>query len=141
MAILYESVKSNLISISIAARKFIDVEKFYTYNSLDDIYTDIEVYYQIIDDLRSLHEMVGATYIYVLKKIDDKYYFIFLWQNLTDVLPRDKLLFAWGLQRNALFADLYYSGWRHSKLYKHCNCRKKADPANQKEPYNKPIYI
>jgi hypothetical protein len=35
--LLDESVKSNLISISIAARELIDIEKFYSYNSIEDI--------------------------------------------------------------------------------------------------------
>jgi signal transduction histidine kinase len=77
MDILSNSVKSNLISISIAALELIDIEKFNSYNSLDDIEADVEAYNQTLANLRSLQEKVGATYIYALKKIDDKYYFVF----------------------------------------------------------------
>jgi len=76
-AILDESVKLNLISISIAARELLDVEKFNSYDSKEVIYADIEAYNQILTNLRSLQKMVGATYIYALKQIGDKYYFIF----------------------------------------------------------------
>ncbi|MCL2792590.1 MAG: response regulator [Spirochaetaceae bacterium] len=77
MIILNESVKSNLISISIAARELIDVERFYLYNSMESMEADGEAYFQVLENLRSLHEMVGATYIYALKQINGKYYFIF----------------------------------------------------------------
>jgi len=76
-AILDESVKSNLISISIAAREIIDVDRFYTYNSLEDIEADIEAYYRTLTELRSLHELVGATYICAFREIDGELFFIF----------------------------------------------------------------
>ena len=76
-AILHESVKSNLISISVAAREFIDIEKFYSYNSIEDIYADAEAFMDVLENLRSLKEMVDATFIYAIKHIDGKYLFIF----------------------------------------------------------------
>jgi hypothetical protein len=76
-AILDESVKSNLISISIAARELIDVDRFFSYGSLEDINADFDDYSYTLEALRSLQEKVGATYIYALKKIDDRFYFIF----------------------------------------------------------------
>ena len=75
--IIYESVKSNLISISIAAGELIDAEKFGAYNSIADMEADYDAYNQTLDDLRLLHDAVGATYIYALKQIDGGYYFIF----------------------------------------------------------------
>ncbi|MDR2861999.1 MAG: response regulator [Syntrophobacterales bacterium] len=75
--LLDASVKSNLISISVAAREILDINTFDSYNSKSDIEKDIRNYKKIIEDLRSLQKKVGATYIYALKQIDGKYYFIF----------------------------------------------------------------
>lgn len=75
--ILEESIKSQLISISIAARGILDVDKFDSYNSMEDINNDIEFYEETRARLRSLQEQVGAEYIYALKLIDGKYYFVF----------------------------------------------------------------
>ncbi|MCL1829397.1 MAG: response regulator [Oscillospiraceae bacterium] len=77
MRILDESVQSNLLSVSIAAREILDIEKFYTYNSTEDIIADIDDYFRVLNDLRSLQEMVGTTYIYALKMIDGECWFIF----------------------------------------------------------------
>ncbi|MCL2539569.1 MAG: hypothetical protein FWE66_04445, partial [Oscillospiraceae bacterium] len=77
LVILEESVKSNLISISIAARGLIDIDKFEGYNSLEDVEADREAYNQMLEELRFLQRVVGATYIYALKQIDGEYYFIF----------------------------------------------------------------
>jgi len=74
--VLSESVKGNLISISIAARGLIDIDKFISYNSLEDIEADIEAYSQIRAELIALQRRVNATYIYALKEIDGKFYFI-----------------------------------------------------------------
>ena len=76
-ALLSESVKSNLLSISTAAREFIDIDRFYSYNSREDIEADLDAYNKVLDELRKLQELLGATYIYALKEIDDTYYFIF----------------------------------------------------------------
>jgi diguanylate cyclase (GGDEF)-like protein len=75
--ILEESVKAQLISTSIAAMERIDVERFYAYNSLEDIYNDIDEYMRTLAALRELHYQTGVGYIYALKKIGDDYYFIF----------------------------------------------------------------
>ena len=76
-ALLHESVKSELLSIAVAAREMIDVEKFYSYNSLIDVNADIEAYEHTRAQIISLRKKVEADYIYVLKKIDGKYYFVF----------------------------------------------------------------
>ena len=76
-AILEESIKSELISTSIAARELIDADRFDIYNSRAAIDADIEEYGRTLSSLRSLQEMVGATYIYALKQIDSEYRFIF----------------------------------------------------------------
>jgi len=75
-AILDDAVKSNLLSIAIAARELIDEDAFYTYNSIEDIKADEANFRQVLDQLRSLKEKVGATYIYALKEIDGSYFFI-----------------------------------------------------------------
>jgi len=76
-AILDDAVKSNLLSIAIAARELIDIEAFYSYNSIEDIQVDKENFEITINQLRSLQEKVGATYIYALREIDGKFFFIF----------------------------------------------------------------
>lgn len=75
--ILDDAVKSNLISIAIAARELIDVEAFYTYNSIEDILADYQRYQYTLSHLRSLKGKVGATYIYALRLIDGEYMFVF----------------------------------------------------------------
>ena len=75
--ILEESIESQLIAISIAARGLLDIDKFELYNSEEDIYNDIDAYRKTLEDLRSLQRQVGAAYIYALKLIGGKYYFIF----------------------------------------------------------------
>ena len=75
--ILEESIRSNLISIAVAARSHLDVDKFESYNDAADAEADAEEYYRVRDDLRYLQKSAGATYIYALKLIDGKYFFIF----------------------------------------------------------------
>jgi len=75
--ILEDSVKAQLISISVAAREIIDVDKFISYNVIEDAASDQEAYDATLAALMSLQGKVGAQYIYALKKIGDKYYFIF----------------------------------------------------------------
>ena len=84
-AILYESVKSNIFAVSVAALELLDVDKFDSYNSMEDIDADITAYNQTLRQLRNLQETVGATYIYALKQIGGKYYFIF--DTDTDPYP------------------------------------------------------
>ena len=75
--ILEESIKSELISASVAARGLLDVNKFMSYNSVDDILADEEDYQATLEKLRKLKRQIGVEYIYALKLIDGKYYFIF----------------------------------------------------------------
>ena len=75
--ILEKSLKAELISTSIAARVLLDVERFDSYNSIEDIYADIEAYQETLDKLRDLRRQIGVEYIYALKLLDGNYYFIF----------------------------------------------------------------
>lgn len=75
--VLEDSVKSQLISTSIAAREILDKDKFESYNSLADAEADAEAYAQTLANLRKLQVEVGAQYIYALKQMHGKYYFIF----------------------------------------------------------------
>jgi signal transduction histidine kinase/DNA-binding response OmpR family regulator len=75
--ILEESVESKLISISIAARNVIDVERFATYNTEADVRGDINAYIRTLGELRNLQRMVGATNIRVLRYINGNYYMVF----------------------------------------------------------------
>jgi len=75
--ILEESIKAELVSTSIAARSVLDVERFDSYNSLEDIENDFEAYSQTLEELRYMKRQFGVTYIYALKLINGDYYFIF----------------------------------------------------------------
>jgi diguanylate cyclase (GGDEF)-like protein len=75
--VLRESVQSDLLSISIAARQVIDTDAFDSYNSLADVHKDQADYDKTLAVLRELQTATNATYIYVLKQIDGAYYFIF----------------------------------------------------------------
>ncbi|MCL2742213.1 MAG: S1C family serine protease, partial [Oscillospiraceae bacterium] len=75
-AILEESIESQLLSASYAARSLIDADRFHSYNGPEDIESD-PGYPAVLDSLRLLAENVGATYIYALKEIGGSYYFIF----------------------------------------------------------------
>lgn len=75
--ILEESVKSQLISISIAAREMINVDAFDRYNSVKDTAQDSAAYEQTLTQLRQLATNVGASYIYALKMIDGVPMFVF----------------------------------------------------------------
>ena len=75
--ILEESVKSNLISISVAARELLDTEKFDSYKSKEDVYADMTAYDRNLSALCALRDTVDAAYIYALKEIEGRYYFIF----------------------------------------------------------------
>jgi diguanylate cyclase (GGDEF)-like protein len=84
--ILEESVKAQLISISVAAREIIDEDKFDSYNNRENIASDGDDYARTLSALRLLQREVGAQYIYALKRIDDKYYFIFDTDTENDTL-------------------------------------------------------
>ena len=70
------SIDERMVSLAMAAKETIDIEKFNSYNSLDDIEND-PAYVKELVNLKALAGSVGAKYIYALKKIDDKYYFIY----------------------------------------------------------------
>ncbi|MCL1908024.1 MAG: GGDEF domain-containing protein [Holophagaceae bacterium] len=72
-----ESVKSGLISASLAARELIDPNQFESYNSVEDTDKDVAGYAQTLANLRDLRAKIGVTYIYALKKMENKYYFVF----------------------------------------------------------------
>jgi diguanylate cyclase (GGDEF)-like protein len=76
-AILEDSVKSELVATSIAARDIIDPDAFAAYNSLDDVAAEHAAYTATLERLRVLKGEVNAQYIYALKKIDGAYVFIF----------------------------------------------------------------
>lgn len=87
-AILENSVKSQLTSISYAAQEVIDIEKFMTYNSNEDKDADLENYNATLRQLRALCTNTGAEYIYLLKKLDDgRVVFVF------DTDPEDEEVF------------------------------------------------
>lgn len=75
--IVESEVKSQLIATSLAAREFIDPEAFNSYQSINDTEADAYSYDETLGRLRHLAESVGAEYIYALKVIDGKYYFVF----------------------------------------------------------------
>lgn len=73
--ILEESVESQLISISLAAREMIDVDAFIAYDN-EGVAEDPD--YQVtLAKLRQLCDSVGAEYIYALKEMDGEYVFVF----------------------------------------------------------------
>ena len=86
--ILQDSIRSQLISISVSARDLIDVEQFDRYNSREDILADADAHTKTLKALRSLQEDVGVKYIYVLKRVGEKYYFVFD----TDVMINEVFL-------------------------------------------------
>lgn len=75
-ALLEQSVKEQLISITSAANEIIDKDAFATYQSTEDIENDPH-YYQQLSRLRILAQNSGARYIYALKMIDGEAYFVF----------------------------------------------------------------
>lgn len=87
-AILEESVRSQLISISLAAREILDVDAFAAYNSEQDVRADQENYDETLRHLRQLASDVGAEYIYALKEVDGAYVFVF------DTDPVDEAIFV-----------------------------------------------
>ena len=74
-AILTESVKSQLISTSLAAREMLDIEAFVGYT--DASVADDPSYQVTLGKLRALADSVNARYIYALKNQDAEYVFVF----------------------------------------------------------------
>jgi diguanylate cyclase (GGDEF)-like protein len=81
--LLTESIKTHLISTSLVAREYIDVEKFISYESIEDTEADPS-YADTLAHLRTLAAEVDAKYIYALKIIDGKAYFVFDTDTETD---------------------------------------------------------
>ena len=73
--ILTDSVKSQLISTSLAAREMLDAEAFVHYG--DASVAKDPAYQATLSKLRALADSVGAQYIYALKQQSDKYVFVF----------------------------------------------------------------
>lgn len=74
-ALLTDSVKTQLISTSLAAREMIDPKAFAAYK--DESVANSLAYQSILHNLRGLAHRVGAEYIYALKKQGDQYVFVF----------------------------------------------------------------
>ncbi len=74
--ILEQSIKSQILSTALSAREILDPEKIASYNTIDDITNNPE-YNNTLAELRKLANDTGADYIYVLKYINNKCYFIF----------------------------------------------------------------
>ena len=75
-----------MISTSIAARSLIDIERFYTYTSIEAIENDREAYDQTLEELRSLKRQLGVTNVYALKQIDGSFFFVFDTDNYSDTI-------------------------------------------------------
>lgn len=75
--LLEESTKSQLISITLAARDRLDAGAIGGYNSIEDVIADIDNYVYMRDELRQIAADTGADYIYVIKYIDGEANFIF----------------------------------------------------------------
>jgi len=76
-AILEDSIKSELLATCAAARNDLDLELFLAINSEQDILNNRQEYEIALSRLRLLQEGVDATYIYALKELNGKYYFVF----------------------------------------------------------------
>ena len=74
-ALLEDSVCSQLISISVAAREIIDVDAFLTYD--DERAAETPAHQTTLKQLRDLQQQVGAKYIYALRIIDGEARFVF----------------------------------------------------------------
>ncbi len=85
--LLFNSIESQLISISAGAREIIDPDQFAGYNQPADIANN-PAYDRTLSKLRQLANSTQAKYIYALKKIDDSYVFIF------DTDPVDPAVFG-----------------------------------------------
>jgi GGDEF domain-containing protein len=77
--ILAESVRSELVSTSIAARDIIEpyAELFLKIHSQEDIEANAQEWNEVTEKLRVLREEVNAEYIYALKYEDGAYWFVF----------------------------------------------------------------
>ncbi len=78
-AVLVDSVKSQLIASSTAAREIVEdnMDLFVSINSQEDIDKNWDAWVSVIEELRLLNNEIGSEYIYALKEIDGTYYFVF----------------------------------------------------------------
>jgi len=76
-AILEDSIKSELLATCAAARNDLDIDLFLSINSEEDILRNRQDYEIALSRLRLLQEGIDATYIYALKELNGKYYFVF----------------------------------------------------------------
>ena len=89
-ALLDSSIEAQLISTSLAALEIIDVEKFESYNSNEDVENDIEAYNQSLVQLRNIKNNANVKYIYALKQLGDgQYYFVFDTDEEDDTVLQD----------------------------------------------------
>ena len=72
--ILEKVVTAQVISITTAAREYIDEAAFVTYEGLEAV--DDPHYKQQVDNMRQLAINTGAAYIYTLRKAEDGYLFV-----------------------------------------------------------------
>jgi diguanylate cyclase (GGDEF)-like protein len=75
--ILEDSIKAELIATANAAQDDIDMDLFLAVQSAADIEANQAAFDETVNQLRSLRDEVGATYIYALKEVGGKYYFVF----------------------------------------------------------------
>lgn len=75
-ALLRQSVSSQLTAICVAAREAIDIPKFLELNEEADTQNNPD-YATTLQKFRHIADGAGAKYIYVLKQIGDKYYFVY----------------------------------------------------------------
>jgi len=73
---LKETIKGQLISTAISSRSLIDTEQFIAYDSAGAM-KNSEEYALTLKSLRKLANDINVEYIYALREIDGKYYFIF----------------------------------------------------------------
>lgn len=86
-ALLRQSVSSQLSAICVAAREAINIPELIQIESEEDAQNNPD-YAKTLQKLRHIAGSVGAKYIYVLKQIGDKYYFVY------DTDPEDPSIFV-----------------------------------------------
>lgn len=84
--VLEESTRHQLLSTAAAAREIIDVDRFVSYGSREEVLADSADYYSRLAELRRLARNSGATYIYAVKKINGVPFFIFDTDEEDDTL-------------------------------------------------------
>ena len=82
---LEQSISSELISTASAAREMIDPDLFAKLNSAEEARSNKD-YQETLESLRALAENTNAEYIYALKVVDNKFYFIYDTDTENDTL-------------------------------------------------------